>query len=281
MGPQCEAMPLLPWTAEHAPLPPTAQALGDDSDAPGLVAIGPAVTPRRLAEAYRRGIFPWFSRGQPPLWWAPDPRMVLPTAQFKLSRSLRKTLKRFLATPGCELRFDHGFEAVMRACAATPREGQSGTWIVPEIVAAYTAWHRAGVAHSVETWVDGRLVGGLYGVGLGRMFFGESMFSHRTDASKIALAALVAFCRGHGIALIDCQQATGHLASLGAHEIPRSVFEAHLAQTVDQPGPTAWTYDPRCWGELGLWPDPPAAPAPDPMSPSAPALAPAQRGEPA
>ena len=186
------------------------------------------------------------------LWWAPDPRMVLPVADFKLSRSLQKTLSRFIRTPGCELRFDFAFERVIAACAATPREGQRGTWILPPLQHAYMAWHRAGAVHSVETWIDGQLAGGLYGVGIGRMFFGESMFSRASDASKLALAALVAFCRAHGIALIDCQQNTGHLASLGAREISRAEFERHLALALGAEGPPRWTYDVAHWARLGL-----------------------------
>ena len=169
------------------------------------------------------------------LWWSPDPRMVLRTSEFKLAHSLRKTLHRFVADPRCELRFDSAFNAVIEACANAPRDGQRGTWIVPELRDAYQRWHRAGSAHSIETWVDGRLVGGLYGVNLGRMFYGESMFTHATDASKIALAALVAFCRAHDIDWIDCQQNTAHLASLGAREVSRAAFEAHLAKTVLMP----------------------------------------------
>jgi leucyl/phenylalanyl-tRNA---protein transferase len=235
---------------DSTPFPPTSQALGLDSDAPGLLAAGGHLSIDRLEAAYRCGIFPWYSRGQPVLWWSPDPRMVLPVAEFRLHRSLKQALKRFLATPGCEIRFDSAFERVITSCATTPRQGQRGTWIVPALRRAYTEWHHAGRAHSIETWVDGRLVGGLYGVGLGAMFFGESMFAHATDASKIALAALVAFCRGHAIALIDCQQATAHLASFGAREIARPQFERHLAQTTTQPGPPAWTYDPAHWGHL-------------------------------
>jgi len=249
--PTCPSLPL-PWVADDQPLPPSSLALGVGSEAPGLLAIGPPVTPARLQEAYRRGVFPWYSPGQPPLWWAPDPRMVLPVAEFKLSASLRKTIRRFLRTPGCEIRVDTAFGAVMTACAQTPRDGQHGTWIVPEMIAAYTAWHRAGRAHSVETWVDGVLVGGLYGVGIGRMFYGESMFSHRTDASKIALAALVAFCASHGITLIDCQQHTRHLASFGAREIARDAFEAHVAAATAAPPPVAWAYDSAHWLALGL-----------------------------
>ena len=250
----------LAWIDEHSPLPPTHGALGADSDAPGLLAAGGQVTPQRLAEAYRRGIFPWYSPGDPPLWWAPDPRMVLPVADFKLAPSLRKTLRRFIRSPGCQVRIDSAFADVIQACAAAPRDGQSGTWIAPEIIDAYTAWHRAGVAHSVETWIAGELAGGLYGVGIGRMFFGESMFARRSDASKIALAALVAFCRAHGITLIDCQQRTGHLASLGAREIPRSAFEAHLVQTVDASPPRAWTYHSHLWQQLALLPASPPEP---------------------
>lgn len=235
---------------DRTPFPPTSAALGVHSEAPGLLAAGGPLSLWRLEQAYRHGIFPWYSRGQPVLWWSPDPRMVLPVAEFRLHRSLRQALRRFLATPGCEIRFDSAFEQVIAACASTPREGQRGTWIVPALRRAYTEWHRAGAVHSVETWVDGRLVGGLYGVNLGRMFFGESMFSHATDASKIALAALVAFCRAHGIALIDCQQATGHLASLGAREWPREAFERHLALTLGSEAPPRWTYDPAHWAQL-------------------------------
>jgi leucyl/phenylalanyl-tRNA--protein transferase len=249
----------LTWLDDRTPLPPTRRALGPDSEAPGLLAAGGEVTPQRLEEAYHRGVFPWFSPGDPPLWWSPDPRMVLPVAEFKLSQSLRKTLRRFLRTPGCAVRIDSDFPAVIAACADTPRDGQRGTWIVDEIQQAYTAWHRLGRAHSIETWIDGQLVGGLYGVGIGRMFFGESMFAHRTDASKIALAALVAFCRAHGIPLIDCQQHTRHLASFGARQIPRHDFEAHLARVLGEAPPPAWAYDPVVWAQLGLG-DPANAP---------------------
>jgi len=245
---------VLAWLGDDdsTPFPPTSQALGPDSDAPGLLAAGGTLTTRRLGEAYRHGIFPWYSPGQPVLWWAPDPRMVLPVAAFRLHRSLRKTLRAFLATPGCEIRFDSAFERVISCCASTPRNGQSGTWIVPVLRRTYTDWHHAGVAHSVETWIEGELVGGLYGVGIGRMFFGESMFALVTDASKIALAALVAFCRGHEIDLIDCQQATSHLASFGAREIARAEFERHLGVVLSQPGPRSWTYDAAHWASLGI-----------------------------
>jgi leucyl/phenylalanyl-tRNA---protein transferase len=243
-------MQMLHWIDDDEPLPPTRLALGPDSDAPGLLAAGGKLTPQRLEEAYRMGVFPWFSRGQPVLWWAPDPRMVLPVARFKVSRSLGKTLRRFIRDPACEVRIDCAFQQVIEACATTPREGQAGTWIVPQMVAAYTAWHRAGRVHSVETWVDGRLVGGLYCVAVGRMVFGESMFAWATDGSKIALAALVCFCRHHGVALIDCQQNTAHLASLGAHELPRSAFETHLSLAQGGPDIADWTYDLNMWSQL-------------------------------
>ena len=274
----------LSWIDDHMPLPSTHLALGPDSDAPGLLAAGGTVTPQRLNEAYRRGIFPWYSPGDPPLWWSPDPRMVLPVAGFKIAPSLRKTVRRFMRSPGCEIRMDTAFTSVMTACAQTPRDGQAGTWIDGEIINAYSAWHAAGAAHSVETWIDGALVGGLYGVGIGAMFFGESMFAHRTDASKIALCALVAFCRAHGIALIDCQQRTGHLASLGGLEIARPAFEAHLARALAAPSPPAWTYHPALWAQLALGlPEPPtelptqpptvpAQPQAQPVDPATPSL---------
>ena len=243
---------MLNWIDETLPLPPPSSAWGPDSDAPGLVAAGGRVTPQRLHEAYRHGIFPWYSAGQPVLWWSPDPRMVLPVADFKLSVSLRKTLRRFLRTPGCTLRMDTAFRDVVQACAQTPREGQDGTWIVPAMVEAYCAWHEAGHVHSLETWVGGELVGGLYFVAIGRMCFGESMFSRRTDASKLALAALVAACRVRGVSMIDCQQNTAHLASLGAHEITRQAFLTHVARAVAEPVGRDWSYDEDDWAALGL-----------------------------
>jgi leucyl/phenylalanyl-tRNA--protein transferase len=234
------------------PLPDTRFALAQSSDAPGLLAAGGELTPQRLTEAYSKGVFPWYSEGQPVLWWSPDPRMLLLTDEFKLSRSLRKTLARFICTPSCEVRIDHAFDRVIDACAAAPRTGQAGTWIVPDMVRAYRAWHELGAVHSFETWIDGALAGALYGVSLGRMFFGESMFTDRTDASKIALAALLCFCRAHRVAMIDCQQRTGHLASLGAREVSRAEFERRLAASLKQPPITDWTYDPGMWRHLGI-----------------------------
>ena len=234
------------------PLPDPEVAQPRDSDVPGLLAAGGELTTTRLVEAYSKGVFPWYSDGSPILWWSPDPRMVLLPAEFKLSRSLKKTVRRFAATPSCELRIDAATDRVIEHCAGTPRGGESGTWIVPEMIAAYQAWHREGHVHSFETWIDGELVGGLYGVGLGRMFFGESMFAHRTDASKIALAGLVAFCRANGIETIDCQQRTSHLASLGGRELERRDFRQRLGTALAQVDVADWSYDLRLWELIGV-----------------------------
>ncbi|MDR7272399.1 leucyl/phenylalanyl-tRNA--protein transferase [Pelomonas saccharophila] len=239
---------MIDWLNEETlDFPPSRRALGPETDAPGLLAAGGTLSPERLEAAYRHGIFPWYGPGQPPLWWAPDPRMVLQTRDFKLSRSLRKTVQRFATTPGCEIRIDFDRAVVLKACASVPREGQSGTWIVPELQAAYLAWP---AMHSIETWMDGELAGGLYGVNLGRMFYGESMFMRRTDASKIALCALICLCREFGIPWIDCQQNTPHLASLGAAEVPRAAFEDHLATHVGEAAPGPWTYHPDYWHRI-------------------------------
>jgi leucyl/phenylalanyl-tRNA--protein transferase len=242
---------MIAWlNTESTPLPETRDALPQGSEAPGLLAAGGTLTPTRLMEAYSKGVFPWYSPGQPVLWWSPDPRMVLFTDEFKLSRSLRKTVQKFVRTPGCEVRIDSAFRRVISACAGMPREGQDGTWIVPDVIDAYCRWHDLGRVHSVETWIDGELAGGLYGVNIGRMFFGESMFSYRTDASKIAVAALVCFCRQNNIPLIDCQQRTGHLASLGGRELPRSEFEGLFTPRLGEPEPLDWSYHPSLWRHL-------------------------------
>jgi leucyl/phenylalanyl-tRNA---protein transferase len=202
-----------------------------------------------LKSAYAQGIFPWYSTGQPVLWWSPDPRMVLQVTHFKLHRSLRKTLTKFSYTPGCELRIDHDFAAVISACANARREGQAGTWIVQDMQDAYCDLHAAGHAHSVETWTDGKLVGGLYCTNVGSAVFGESMFSRASDASKIALSGLVALCRAHGVGQIDCQQNTAHLASLGAAEMPREAFCAAVSLAVQRPAPV-WRFEPLYWQHL-------------------------------
>ncbi len=231
---------MIPWLRAGDPFPPLVQALPEPN---GLLAASEDLTPARLLEAYRQGIFPWYSAGQPVLWWSPDPRMVLMTAEFKLSRSLRKAEQsgRF------ELRVDTAFDAVMRACAE-PRPGQDGTWITATIRQGYGALFRHGHAHSVESWRDGELVGGLYGVAIGRMFFGESMFARETDASKVALARLVRQLRSWDFPLIDCQQQTAHLASMGARPFPRGEFAEALAHLVHLPPPiplpNRWTFDP-------------------------------------
>ena len=239
----------LPWLEPQDPFPSPLSAWGADDPAPGLLAAGECLDTPHLHRAYSEGIFPWFSQGQPVLWWSPDPRMVLHTQQFRLHRSLRRVLLKFRAQPGCEIRVDSAFSEVMRACASATRPGQDGTWIVPKMVQAYVDFHAAGHAHSIETWVNGHLVGGLYCIGIGQAVFGESMFAHQTDASKIALAALVCLCRQQGVTLIDCQQNTRHLASLGAHEIPRATFLEHVRQARSQPR-LQWQFDPVYWNSL-------------------------------
>ena len=242
-------VPHLPWLQPNAALPDPSMAWPKDTEAPGLLAAGADLSVNTLHHAYKKGIFPWFSSGQPILWWSPDPRMVLHTGQFKVSRSLRKTLQKFKQSPDCEIRIDTAFEQVIRSCAQQTRRGQSSTWIVPDMVQAYLQMHDAGWAHSVETWINGQLAGGLYAVALGRAVFGESMFTRTTDASKIALAALVAFSKHHGVQTIDCQQNTAHLASLGASELPRSEFLAHIALAQHQKI-SCWQFDPLYWNTI-------------------------------
>lgn len=241
--------PALPWLAPGEPFPPVSQAWGDQDPIPGLLAAGGALDIDTLRRAYASGIFPWFSHDQPILWWSTDPRMVLKPHDFKLHPSLRKSIRQALRAGHLEIRIDTAFRDVIRACASTPRPGQQGTWIVASMQEAYTALHEAGNAHSIETWWDGVLVGGLYCVNLGRMVFGESMFSHRTDASKMALAALVACARAWEVPAIDCQQNTRHLASLGAVEVPRATFVTWLEGACPQPAPQ-WQFDPLYWHAL-------------------------------
>lgn len=241
--------PPLPWLAPGQDFPSVTETWAADSPAPGLLAVGGMLDAQTLRRAYSQGIFPWYSQDQPPLWWSPDPRMVLQVANFRLYPSLKKTLYKFQTTAHAEIRMDSAFNQVIQACANSPRKGQAGTWIVPEMIAAYQALHRGGLAHSVEVWFDGELVGGLYCVALGRAVFGESMFSRVSDGSKIALAALVAFCRQHGIVQIDCQQNTNHLASLGAAEMPRQQFLQQVAQGQLQAAPV-WHFQPHYWQHL-------------------------------
>jgi len=226
---------MIPWLGQNDPFPPLASALHEPN---GLLAAGGDLSPQRLVDAYTHGIFPWFNPGEPILWWSPDPRMVLFPTELKVTRSLRKTLKKH----DFELRVDTAFREVMAACAE-PRDGQ-GTWITPAMIDAYCELHRLGLAHSVETWVGGRLAGGLYGIGLGRMFYGESMFSRQADASKIAFVHLVRQLERWHFGMIDCQMKTAHLASLGAREIPRAEFSQKLTEMVNSPGINCpWQFD--------------------------------------
>ena len=203
----------------------------DYADPSGLLAVGGDLSSERLLEAYRRGIFPWFSDDQPILWWSPDPRSVLDLDEFVLSRSLRKTLKKDIFT----VTFDRAFEDVTRACATVARKSQSGTWITDEMQEAYLRMHALGYAHSVETWFEGELAGGLYGVSLGKAFFGESMFHFKTDASKVALATLVQQLKEWKFHFIDAQMTTEHLASLGAKEVSRRLFLKRLKDALRHP----------------------------------------------
>jgi leucyl/phenylalanyl-tRNA--protein transferase len=224
---------LIPWLASGDPFPDVERALAEPN---GLLAAGADLSPATLLEAYRNGIFPWFGHDQPILWWSPDPRMVLFPAELKVSRSLTRTLRnaRF------EVRADTAFDAVIEGCRQ-PRRGESGTWITEDMAEAYCTMHRAGFAHSVETWMDDRLVGGLYGVALGRAFFGESMFARVSNASKVALVALARQLQHWDFGVIDCQMNTAHLASMGAREIPRAEFTRRLRELVHYvPVPVPW-----------------------------------------
>ena len=216
---------MIPWLPAAPEFPPLEAALAEPN---GLLAAGGDLTPARLVSAYAKGIFPWYSRGEPILWWSPDPRMVLFPDEIRIARSLAKSLRH----KDYEVRLDTAFGAVVAACAGAPRAGQGGTWISAEMQAAYRRLHELGFAHSVETWIDGELAGGLYGVAIGRAFYGESMFARATDASKIALAHLGVQLRRLGFGIIDCQMETAHLASLGARPIPRREFRTLLDRLV-------------------------------------------------
>ncbi|NOT26883.1 MAG: leucyl/phenylalanyl-tRNA--protein transferase [Acidobacteria bacterium] len=227
----------VPWLDEADPFPPVETALREPN---GLLAVGADLSPRRLIDAYSRGIFPWFSEDDPLLWWSPDPRMVLWLSELHLSRSLKRTLRsgRYTVT------LDAAFNDVITACAG-PRRDDDGTWITAEMIDAYLRLAGLGHAHSVETWLDGRLVGGLYGVTVGRMFFGESMFSSSDDSSKVAIVHLVRQLTRWGFECIDCQMSTSHLASLGAREMPRAEFVTHVGRLVRQTAvPSPWRLEP-------------------------------------
>jgi leucyl/phenylalanyl-tRNA--protein transferase len=234
---------MIPFLDIDDPFPPVDVALTDPN---GLLAAGGDLSPQRLLDAYARGIFPWFGDDDPVLWWSPDPRMVLFSAELKVSRSLRRVVKseRFTVT------MDKAFTAVMAGCAE-PRPGQDGTWITPDMTGAYTLLARLGYAHSVEAWQDGALVGGLYGIVIGRMFFGESMFARATDASKVAFVHLVRQLQRWEMPMLDCQMSTRHLASLGAREIPRARFVADVERLVSLPPiPGPWQFDADLTGTM-------------------------------
>lgn len=227
---------MIPFLLPHSPFPPLQQALREPN---GLLAAGGDLSTQRLLAAYRKGIFPWFNAGEPILWWSPDPRMIMFPSDIRITRSLHKTLKQHRYV----VHADHAFSAVMHACAA-PRHGQNGTWIHPEMIAAYENLHEDGLCHSIETWLDDELVGGLYGIALGRVFFGESMFSRVNDASKIALVYLARQLQEWNFGLIDCQMKTPHLISMGAIEIPRQAFADLIATWVDLPNRQGkWNFD--------------------------------------
>lgn len=227
---------MLRWLDERVPDEPFPARDEILADPEGLVAIGGCLSPNRLVNAYRAGIFPWFNEGEPILWWSPDPRWVLKPGNLHISRSLQKSMR----NKGFKISFDRAFDEVIQACAE-PRVGASGTWISAEMRVAYGRLHRLGIAHSFEVWQEGALVGGLYGVGLGKMFFGESMFHRVTDASKVALARASEVLEGWGYDLMDCQVHTAHLESLGAIPISRSDFCLKVSQlTASQPAASAW-----------------------------------------
>jgi len=227
---------MIRWLHSGDPFPPLTEALAEPN---GLIAAGGELSTAFLIDAYRHGIFPWFSPGQPLLWWSPDPRMVLFPRELKVTRSLAKVLR----NRAYEVRADTAFRRVISACAQ-PRAAQDGTWISAEMIAAYCALHELGYAHSIETWIDGELAGGLYGVALGRMFYGESMFTRAPDASKIALVHLTRQLARWNFGMIDCQMQTAHLASFGAREIPRAEFTRSLRELVNYPqSPAVWRFD--------------------------------------
>lgn len=227
---------MIRWLRPGDPFPPVETALRNPN---GLLAAGADLAPERLVDAYRRGIFPWSGDDEPMLWWTPDPRMVLFLGELRVSRSLRRRLR----GGGFTVTADTAFADVVAGCAE-PRPDGDGTWITDEVAAAYAALHGFGLAHSIETWAGGALVGGLYGVTIGRMFYGESMFARESDASKLALAFLVRQLARWGFEMIDCQMSTPHLASLGAREIPRREFVARLQALTAAPAvPGPWRLD--------------------------------------
>lgn len=217
----------VPHLGYNCGFPPTSSALKEPN---GLLAIGGDLSPARLLSAYRQGIFPWFSDDEPIMWWSPSPRMVLFPAELKIARSLKKTINKQLF----DIKFNTAFEAVMQACSQASRPNQDGTWITQNMVKAYYKLHEMGYAQSAEAWQDGKLVGGCYGIKIGQIFFGESMFHHVNDASKVAFVHLVQHLQASNVILIDCQMNTAHLARFGAQEIDRTIFEQHLQQGINK-----------------------------------------------
>lgn len=236
-------MSTIPWLGPNDPFPDPRSQSDPDPEVPGLLAVSERIYSGQLERAYRSGIFPWYSDHQPVLWWSPDPRMTLNPANLKISQSLRKTIRACLDDPSLTLRVDHDFSGVMRACATTERPGQDGTWITHEIMDAYTALHEQGHAHCITLEQNQQAIGGLYCVSFGGMVFGESMFSKVRDSSKLALAALCAWCYDHRVTLIDCQQETAHLRSLGALPIGRSEFLQHVECAIRTPIQGKWVMD--------------------------------------
>ncbi len=231
---------MISWLESADAFPPLELALSEPN---GLLCAGGDLSPQRILQAYRHGIFPWYATGEPILWWSPDPRMVLFPAEIRISRSLRRDLRH----GNYEIRLDSDFPAVIHACAKKKRKDQAGTWITAEMQTAYITLFELGFAHTVETWVNNTLVGGLYGLSVGRMFYGESMFSHASNASKIAIAHLARYLDAQDFGLIDCQMNTPHLASLGGREIPRSEFIHRLHELTTTPAPIGhWPVDGAC-----------------------------------
>lgn len=241
--------PALVWLDPDDPFPDPVRAWSSQTPAPGLLAAGGDLSPQRLLQAYAQGIFPWYTAGEPILWWSTDPRMVLRPTDFLWHHDIRKKARRWRREGRLQIRFDHPLSDVMTRCAQAPRPGQAGTWIHAEMVCAYTRLETLGHARSVTAWLDDQLMGGLYAVVLGRMVFGESMFTRVSGGSKLALAALVAWARAHDIPLIDCQQQTRHLQSMGAQAIERDNFLTQVRSLVKM-SPVSWHFNPDFWNHI-------------------------------
>ena len=237
-------MSQIAWLGPQDPFPNPYRDADPDKSVPGLFAVSERIYPGQLEQAYQLGIFPWYSDNQPVLWWSPDPRMVLRPDKFKCSLSLQKNIRHFCQDNETQLLVDDDFGAVIKACATSARKDQDGTWITHEIMDAYTSLFEQGHAHSIALMENDRLIGGLYCVSFGNMVFGESMFSRKPNASKIALSALSAWCIHNGITMIDCQQETAHLRSLGGEPIPREAFLEHLQKSIIQTNiARPWDFD--------------------------------------